>query len=92
MIYENGLLSQTQDAKKALVHYKKAIEIDDNLEALNRIGLIHYKGNFVKQNLPIAVDSFEHSARLGNVDAHNNLGICFEFGKGVDKNIEKALK
>jgi TPR repeat protein len=92
MIYENGLLNQQQDNKKSLSHYKKAIEIDDNSEALNRVGLIHYKGNIVKQNYTIAVDSFEHAARLGNIDAHNNLGICFEFGKGADKNIEKALK
>jgi TPR repeat protein len=92
LIYESGLLGQKVNSKKALSHYKKAIEIDDNSEALNRTGLIHYKGNIVKQNFIIAVDSFEHAARLGNIDAHNNLGICYEFGKGVEKNIEKALK
>jgi TPR repeat protein len=91
-IYENGLLAQNVDSKLALVHYKKAIEIDDNAEALNRIGLVHYKGLIVKQNYTIAVDCFQRAAKMGNVDSHNNLGICYEFGKGVEKNLEKALK
>lgn len=89
--FENGLLGQFLDNKTAVEYYKKAIEMDENPEALNCIGSIYYKGYVMKQNFPLAFESFQRAAKLGNLDAINNLGLCYEYGKGVEKNLEKAM-
>jgi TPR repeat protein len=91
MISENGLLNHSVDYKSAVEDYKQAIEIDENPEALNSIGSIYYKGIILKQNYSLAVDSFERASKLGNIDALNNLGLCFEYGKGVERSLEKAM-
>lgn len=91
-IFEHGLLGQEQDFKKAVNHYKKAIEIDENPIAVNSIGNVYYKGEIMNQNYLLAFESFKKSAKLGNLDAINNVGMCYEYGKGTEKNLEKALQ
>jgi TPR repeat protein len=91
MIHEHGILSQMKDIKKAIDYYKKAIEIDENPEALNSLGNIYYKGDHLKQNLSLARECYQLAAKLGNADAMHNCGMCFEFGKGVDKNLDQAM-
>jgi TPR repeat protein len=90
-IYENGLLGQEIDMKKAINYYKKAIDLDENAEAMNCIGSIYYKGKHLKQNYTLAFETFQRAAKFGNLDAMNNLGICYEYGNGVSKNVERAM-
>ena len=35
---------------------------------------------------------YDKAINLGNIDALNNAGICYEYGFGTDKNKEKALE
>lgn len=39
-----------------------------------------------------AQEWFKKSAELGFTPAKNNLGICYEFGYGLAKDVEIALK
>ena len=92
MIFEQGLLSQKVDNDKAINYYKKAIELDDNPEALNCLGSMYYNGKHLKQNYSIGSEYFLKAAKNGNSDAMNNIGLCYEYGKGTIKNHDKALK
>lgn len=91
-IFEFGLLCQTVDYEMAISHYKKAVEIDDNPEALNCLAKMYYNGKHLKQNQSIGCEFFSKAANLGNDDAMNNIGLCYEYGKGCLKNHDKAFK
>lgn len=43
-----------------------------------------------KGNMRGAVELWEESSMLGNTKALFNLGLCYETGKGVEKNIEQV--
>lgn len=91
-IYENGLLDFDVNLTVAFEYYKKAVELDENPEALNCLGNFYYNGKIVKQNYTIAVEHYVKAAKYGNVDAMNNLGICYEYGRGTEKNLVKAME
>lgn len=43
-------------------------------------------------NMKCAVELWEDSSMLGNAKALYNLGICYETGKGVEKDLQQAVK
>jgi TPR repeat protein len=83
-IYENGEYGQAVDFQKALDFYEGVLEDED--EAMNAVGSEHYKRKDYKN----AVELFSKAADMGNASAMNNLGTCYELGKGVDKDVLRA--
>ena len=57
------------------------------------LGNNYYFGNNGKiQSYSEAVKCFRKAADLGNVRAQRDLGYCYEFAKGVEKNLFEAVK
>ena len=92
LILEQGLLSTMQDLGKAAQAFKKSVDIDENPIGLNGIGNAYYEGKICEKSYQQAFDYYDKAIRLGNIDALNNAGICYEYGLGTDKNKEKALE
>ena len=46
----------------------------------------------VEQNWTKAVEWYTKAAEKGNSTAMNNLGYCFEYGRGVEQNLAKAVE
>lgn len=86
-IYENGLLGNEINKKVATDYYKKSVEIDENPVGLNGMGNYYYG----LQNYTLALENYKKASKLGNVEALINLGICFEYGHGVERNLIKAM-
>jgi len=83
-LYEHGL-GVEQDERQAARWYSKA-SAQGNPKALNNMGLVHYRrGGYDK-----AVACFAASAQRGYSTAMNNLGICYEEGQGVPRDLHKA--
>ena len=56
-----------------------------DMEAQYILGLSYYRGEGVE-----AVYWLEQAANQGYAYAQNNLGVCYEFGKGVVQNYQTA--
>lgn len=74
--------------KKAKKYYLKIL-FEDNLEIITRLGNIHLHDD---ENLREAIGYYQLASEKGFVPAFNNLGMMYFFGKGVDKNLTKAVE
>ena len=92
IIFERGLLKTEKNLTSAYDNFKASVEIDNNPIGLNGLGNAHYNGIIAKQNFELAAEYYRRAVHGGNIDALNNLGICYEYGKGVDQNNDKALE
>jgi TPR repeat protein len=84
-MYERGQ-GVPLDAGKALEYYRKAAAMDNGL-AINYVGVYHHRNGEHKE----AVKAFQRSKQLGCARGANNLGLCFEQGLGVVRDLEQAL-
>ena len=78
----------------ALGDYLKALDYDsadDETRSYtwNNIANVFYYG---KSDYAIAVEFYEKAAGVGNLASMNSLGVCYGFGKGVEKNPQKSLE
>ena len=46
----------------------------------------------MEQNSTKAVEWYTKAAEKGHSSAMNNLGLCFEYGRGVEQNLAKAVE
>ena len=92
LIFEQGLLNSEINLQEAFNNFEKSINIDNNPIGLNGEGNAYYNGYIVPQNFEKAAELYKIAIKGGNIDALNNLGLCFEYGKGVEQNNEKALE
>jgi TPR repeat protein len=76
---------------QAAKRYRKAAELG-NASAQNSFGLFLEGGIVFRSNQSLAAHYFELSALQGDRNGANNLGFCFEHGRGVQQNIESAAK
>jgi len=61
-------------------------------EEMNRLGDDYYYGrNGKSQSYIEAVKWFRKAAEQGYAEAQNNLGYCYEYGQGVEKNLAEAV-
>ncbi|WP_302983611.1 tetratricopeptide repeat protein [uncultured Muribaculum sp.] len=76
-------------------NYVKALElflnIPDDAQAQNYIGIMYRTAKGVEQNNKIAAEWFFKSAEQGLADAQNNLGFIYEHGYSVEKSVDKAI-
>jgi TPR repeat protein len=86
-----------KDVSKALDYYKKAKKQNDPL-AINYLGLYYYRmaqrseKDLKEKYYEQAVNLFKESRRLGCTEASNNLGMCYEQGTGVERDMKEALE
>ena len=69
--------------------YDKAA-CDGHIESMNALGSLYF--NELPPQYDEAAKWFERAAEKGFTRAITNLGICHEFGAGVDKDWNSALK
>ena len=84
-IYEKGELDVIMDKNKALELYEE-VSYDD--KALNAIGSLLYERAQFKR----ASEYFRKASEKGNIESLNNLGIWYELGKGVHKDVNRAYE
>ena len=92
LIFEQGLLNSQINLEEALKNFEQSVKIVNNPIGLYGQGNAYYNGYIVPQNFEKAVELYKLAIKGGNIDALNNLGICYEYGKGVEKNNDKALE
>ena len=89
--YEKGKDLRIDNGYEAIKVFEKAYQIGDypyNLLALWQVGLIYYTGyGGVPANFSKAVEYFRKSYNGGCKEAGYMLGVCYEYGRGVDRNI-----
>ena len=88
VIFEQGLLKTVKNLEEAFINFKKSVEIDNNPVGLNGEGNAYFN----EKKFEMAAELYKLAIHGGNIDALNNLGICYEYGKGVEQNNDKALE
>lgn len=84
---------------EALRYYTKAANEHGDAAAQNNLGVLYETGvkkdEFndyeLKQDLKQAIEYYQLSASQGNPEAMFNLGNCYEYGRGVNKDLMQAL-
>lgn len=87
LLYLNGIVVE-KDIKNAIKYFRKSSD-GGYTRATYNLGVI-YKD--ITPNHKQAVHYFTKAANDGDLDAKLNLGLQYYFGKGVDKNMAKALE
>ena len=91
---EKGKSLRSEDGYKAIKIFEKAYQIGDypyNYLSLWQVGLIYYVGfGGVTTNFSRAVEYFRKSYNGGCKEAGYMLGVCYEYGRGVDKDVAMA--
>ncbi len=59
--------------------------------AQNTLGLWYYTGNNVDQDYKTALEWWSKSAKQDNVDAIGNMALCYQLGKGIEKDSTMAI-
>ncbi|XP_066992907.2 protein sel-1 homolog 1 isoform X2 [Anabrus simplex] len=89
--YQGGRGVQ-QDHQKALQYFLQAAD-SGNAVAMAFLGKIYLEGSdIVKQDNDTAYKYFKKAADLNNPVGQSGLGLMYLYGKGVEKDYNKALK
>ena len=92
--YFKGLYGYPKDEYKAFDYFKAAAN-NNHPSACWMIGNMIIKGKIgsnTNEDYKTAIKYFEKAKSLGNIAAINSLGLCYQEGIGVNKDIDKALK
>jgi len=60
--------------------------------AYTMLGLVYRSGAAVPQNIPLALDSFEHAGKLGNPEAYECMGDIYHSKSYTGRDIAKACE
>lgn len=60
--------------------------------AQNQVAAWYYKGEHYKQDYQKAFAWWAKAAKQNNVDAIGNMGLCYQYGRGTEKDSVMALK
>lgn len=95
--YENGFGLDHDDWKKASLIYEKGLtQGDEAIGCATELGTMYYRGNTNEKN-PFPQDYkkaflyFQHDAKLFGLHAEYWLGVCYENGHGIDKDLRQAF-
>eukprot|EP00483_Globobulimina_turgida_P009578 UN09597 len=92
-LYESGIANYLQpNIQLSMKWYRKAAD-NGYLEAKNNLAVILLNNSDPNsKEYHQAITVLTESANKGHAASQNNLGHCYEFGKGVQKNESKALE
>lgn len=90
-VYQYGDYGQSQDFKKAIDYYNKAIKAGDP-RAYARLGIMYQRSEGVAQSHKKAFELYEKSANNGSPIGMSSLGIMYANGFGVKKDDKKAFE
>jgi hypothetical protein len=96
LLYEGGFGYQLgkgvdKDEKKAFELVKYLAEKEYDLDAQFKLGYYYDKGIGTEINKSRALELYEIAAKKNHKMAQNNLGLLYEKGEEVEKDLEKAF-
>lgn len=89
-IYGIGCEQSLENDKKAF-NLLSLLEGSDDSIAINNLAWLYEKGRGCEQDYTKAKVLYERSASLGSYVSKYHLGVIYEEGFGVDKNIDEAI-
>lgn len=105
LLYLKKIERHTKISRISLVftrkcQYSKAVALkwitqaakQDNVEALEWMGIVYQVGIGVSENLSIAQKWFLKAVGKGSSGAQNSLGDMYRYGNGVTQNLKEAKK
>lgn len=60
--------------------------------AMNQVGIWYYSGNKVPRDYTKAYDWWSRAAQAGNAKSIANLGVCYQYGRGVSADSVAAIR
>ena len=79
-----------ESSEETVRRMKKRVEMDD-AEAIFNIGCYYYNGERgFPQDWDKALELWHRAAELGCASANNNIGCAYDYGNGVERDIEKG--
>ncbi len=92
VLYAKGYVGEGPDPEKAAIYYRKAAELGNSV-GMNNLGVYYRDGDGgLKQDYTTAFLWFQRAADLGFNKAQYNIGECYEYGRGVAQNQDKAIE
>lgn len=82
---------QTPDYERAFERYSLAAEAEDPY-AMNRLGLMYDRGEFVDQDFDQAFEWYLKAAEAGLPAAQSNVGSMYNAGDGVGQDYAEAVR
>lgn len=79
-----------KDVEEALKYYRLVLDEDISAADLCNIGYAFDVGDTVPVDKFKAVEYYRKAAEKGDIVAHYNMGVCYENGVGVSRDIEIA--
>ena len=82
----------TSDSASQLAMVQKRVDKGD-AEAMYTLGDIYLHGSLscVTKDIPRAIELYTKGAELGSLDAHNQLGLVYYHGNGVEENKARGI-
>jgi len=65
---------------------------NDDIRAINDWAVYNFEGIFVDKNEVEGVSLFRRAVDAGNILAKRNLGVAYEYGRGVEQDLTEAQK
>ena len=81
-----------QDFSKAIWAFEMAIIIDANCDALRALGICYVDGDGVEKDVEKGLIYLNRSASQGHSGSMIFLGDMYQYGQGVEKNLDEAKK
>lgn len=89
-VYAQGRKAVSQNWKNALLWYEKAAQ-QGNAQEQNALANYYIK-DIPEQNYALAAEWYTKAAEQGLAEAQKNLGLLYQNGQGVEKNLPEAIK
>ncbi|CAB4414019.1 unnamed protein product [Rhizophagus irregularis] len=71
--------------------YNWSLDNQTHSNSIVLLGDFNYLGIAISVNKNKAFELYQNATNLGNIIAHYNLGCCYKYGNGVDKDHNKAF-
>lgn len=93
-LYKDGYGKQKPNYQKAADLFRRASEPEHNqVEAQYELGQMYYLGyGFVGRDFREALRWFQSAAEAGQVDSQYNTAYQYQYGLGVEQNIDAAIE